>query len=707
MLTSAALIALFAVCMPGACRDLPAFSYPTTEQAREHWQPQFGSLPARVETDDNGQSYIALDADFKAEKDRACWDWIQDLDLSQAGRVAFDISSTGTAHAGSIGIFFGTPNGWYARFWWWGATNDWTPMVFPLEGWGEEGKPDGWDKVTKFRFSVWSAGPGKATYRLRNLRVLERDPCENFIRNGSFEITGAGMPIAWGSGHWGVGSMPWAADMDLWRSRWKLDTGSARDGTTSLLIDNQPDLPLLRAVSAWHTPPGKEGTLTLSAWIRSDAQELPVVMQCGGKSVQVKAGPDWAQFALSGIPRGQQLTVVVAPQSQGKMWLDAVQLQGLDEPTPEFHPAFTDEATAMREARVDWGFPRRTPEIASGRSVSGPITETRAAIDEHGRFTVNGEPYVQHSLGLEFVDDLAILDFAASSGFKDVCCQIHPNVTTERLKEIMDRSAAVGMRVIPWLDGRMTREQFSAHIQTLKDHPGLLCWYVYDEPSGERFAEADARYRLARELDPNHPALINYLPDKLTGHTGDIYSTDVYPIPHSNPMSAISAVRSMRADAPPTHPVWMWLQGTGYAYWMDREPTPRELSCMVYGSLIEGARGIYYFAQIPRTKECFDEMRAMCVEVDELSPFLYSLEEAPEVTADSPSILVRAYRHQGVTRVVAVNAGHEPVRPRIDIGGVGRRLRVVFEGREVTADGNGWSDDFAGYERHVYEIVKE
>ena len=35
-----------------------------------------------------------------------------------------------------------------------------------------------------------------------------------------------------------------------------------------------------------------------------------------------------------------------------------------------------------------------------------------------------------------------------------------------------------------------------------------------------------------------------------------------------------------------TKPVWMWLQGTGYAYWMDREPTPRELSCMVYGSLI-------------------------------------------------------------------------------------------------------------------------
>ena len=44
-----------------------------------------------------------------------------------------------------------------------------------------------------------------------------------------------------------------------------------------------------------------------------------------------------------------------------------------------------------------------------------------------------------------------------------------------------------------------------------------LTWYVFDEPNGERFAEANARLKLVRELDSGHPALINYLGDKLTG----------------------------------------------------------------------------------------------------------------------------------------------------------------------------------------------
>ena len=107
--------------------------------------------------------------------------------------------------------------------------------------------------------------------------------------------------------------------------------------------------------------------------------------------------------------------------------------------------------------------------------------------------------------------------------------------------------------------------------------------------------------------------------------------------------------------APERKPVWMWLQGTGYAYWMDREPTPRELSCMVYGSLLAGARGIYYFAQVPRTKACLDEMRAMCVEVDEVAPAIYSLEEAPAVATEAPGILCQSYLHEGRLWVLAVN----------------------------------------------------
>ena len=56
-------------------RELDAFSYRSTEEAREHWQPQYGSKPVRVESLEDGSTCLALDAEFAKVKDRACWDW--------------------------------------------------------------------------------------------------------------------------------------------------------------------------------------------------------------------------------------------------------------------------------------------------------------------------------------------------------------------------------------------------------------------------------------------------------------------------------------------------------------------------------------------------------------------------------------------------------------------------------------------------------
>jgi hypothetical protein len=686
------------------CQDLLAFSYPDTETARAHWEPQFGSRPVTVEKQEDGKPCLVLEATFKAEKDRACWDWIAPLDLSEGGRLSFEVSGTGRDLIGTAIVYFGTPNGWYARSW--GAGGEgWMRQVLSLDAFGTEGQPDGWDKVRRFRFSVWSSGPGATALRLRNLRVLPKDPGEGFLKNGSFEVPGVGVPYAWGSGHWGVGHMPWAADMDLWRERFRVDDSVAKDGAHSLVLHNTDDLPLLKAQSVWVTPPGADRTFVLSAWLKSDQAALPVTLSCGSRSAKAEVGTEWMQASVAGMPHAEQMIATVAPQAAGKLWIDAVQLQALPEPTPEFHPAFVDEAIEARERLVDWTPPRRTADITAGRETRGPVKAAQVSIDEAGRVLLDGKPYIQHSLGLEFVDDLDVLNFVAKSGFRDVCVQVRPDLATEQLQAIFDRCAQVGLRIIPWLDGRMTREQFRQHIETLRNHPALLVWYVYDEPSGDRFAEADARLLLAKELDPARPALINYLSDKLEGHMGDIYSTDVYPIPHGTPRGAIGAVRRMAEAAAPEHkPVWMWLQGTGYAYWMDREPTPRELSCMVYGSLIERARGIYYFAQIPRTKQCFSEMRALLVEVEALAPALGSLKRAPEVSCDNPSILCKAYVDGGACTVLALNTQAAACAATLSLAGQVTDAEVSFEGRTVRVDGGAWRDDFGPYERHVYRL---
>ena len=702
--------ALLAPAAPSAGGTLDAFSYADSRTAAKHWTPRFGSKPVRVEELADGNTCLALDAEFGKQNDRACWDWQAPLDLSEIGRISFDISATNGGLSGNTGIYFGTANGWYATFWWGGPPDTWTPRTFHLDEFSTEENPDGWDKITTFRFSVWSTGAGKTTYRLRNFRTYpsrRRDPAENFLKNGSFEIVSSTMPYAWSSGHWGVGDMPWAADMDRWREHWRLDRTVAKHGTNSLCIDNTPDLPLLKVYSAFAVTPKSVKACVLSAWLRSDQTEFPVTLSCGGKSVTVEAGREWTQGVLRGVPRSGGMRAVVEPGRPGELWIDAVQLQECEEPTSEFHPAFVDEGIAAREKLVDWSPPRRTPQVAAGRHIAGPAAVGRAEIDSGGRFLLDGKPYIQHSLGLEFVKDLGVLDFVAQSGFRDVCVQVRWDVKTERLRQIFDRCTRVGLRVIPWLDGRIPREQFENHITTLRDHPAPLCWYVYDEPSGKRFAEANARLRLAKELDPTRPALINYLASKLTGHLGDIYSTDVYPIPHGSPSAAISAVREMQAAAEKeSKPVWMWLQGTGFAYWMDREPTPRELSCMVYGSLIAGARGIYYFAQVPRTKECFDEMRALLVEVDALAPALCSLDTAPAVSCGESSVMCGTYAHGGQLHILAVNTRQSPVHARLT-GHAAGPVEVLFEGRQLQAEAGAWTDAFGPYERHVYRFAAQ
>jgi hypothetical protein len=680
-------------------------AYADTAAAQQAWVPQFGSPPARVEVAADGPCLV-LEGSFKAAGERLCWDWHGALDLSQVEAVSADIRAENSGAVGNLGIYFGTPGGWYAHFGWGGPADAWTRHNWGLGEFGSEGTPAGWGQVNCFRFSAWAATPGKVTFRLRGFRAVPLDRQRNFLRNGSFEVPGP-LPYAWGSGHWGIGHLPWAADMDLWRRHFALDAQEAHDGRVSLRLDNETGLPRLQAQTVWFGLPGAAGvTYTASAWLRADREGLPVTLACGERSVNLEVGQAWQRAVLPDVPPGPQQHLTCGATADGTLWIDAVQVQASANASAAFHPHPEDEGLCQREAKVDWSPPRRTADIAAGRRTAGPLGPAKVTIDGNGRFLLDGVPYLQHSLGLEFISDPQMLDVVAAAGFSDVCIEVKKSIATAELRVWFDRCAKVGLRVIPWLDGDIPLERFRGHVTALKDHPALLCWYVFDEPSGDRFAEADRRLTLAHELDPGHPALINYLGNKLTGHLGDIYSTDIYPIPHGSPSAAIQGVAAMAAAAAPEHkPVWMWLQGTGYAYWMDREPTPRELSCMAYGSLVAGARGLYYFAQVPRSQQCWAEMRALCVEVSRLTPVLGSLESAPPLRCEPASVMARAYRQGTEVWVLAVNTRGEQGDATFGLPVKVGTAEVVFEGREVTLREGAWTDTFGAYERHVYRLV--
>ena len=129
---------------------------------------------------------------------------------------------------------------------------------------------------------------------------------------------------------------------------------------------------------------------------------------------------------------------------------------------------------------------------------------------------------------------------------------------------------------------------------------------------------------------------------------------------------------------------------------------------MAYGSLILGARGLLFFAQIPRTEGCLEEMRALGREVKALVPVLYSLEPAPKASCDNPNILYRSFSYKGEAWILAVNTLNRRAKARFALEKVrGKKVEVVFEDRSLPAEGGLWEDRFGPYERHVYRLRAE
>ncbi len=73
--------------------------------------------------------------------------------------------------------------------------------------------------------------------------------------------------------------------------------------------------------------------------------------------------------------------------------------------------------------------------------------------------------------------------------------------------EIMDGPAALKN-----LDNPQRTEQINDIIDSVKDHPALYAYYVYDEPSAKQFPALARMVDLIRRRDPNHFALINLFP---------------------------------------------------------------------------------------------------------------------------------------------------------------------------------------------------
>ena len=218
---------------------------------------------------------------------------------------------------------------------------------------------------------------------------------------------------------------------------------------------------------------------------------------------------------------------------------------------------------------------------------------------------------------------------------------------------------------------------------------------------------------LSAEQNPYVPSYVNYnswgLYQRFAGFPGPILSIDRYPIGSGRASELYTVervVEFMEKEARPRRmPVWIILQGTGHR----RNPTAAELNFMTYISIIRGARGIAYWAGIPRPRATWGRMQELSREVKALSPILFSTEQAPEVTVmPASTIATLVKRHNGATYVIALNRSRQPCHAEFFVAGAKEqtRCRVMFESRELPLEGDRpkLRDAFQGFERHVYVL---
>ncbi len=293
--------------------------------------------------------------------------------------------------------------------------------------------------------------------------------------------------------------------------------------------------------------------------------------------------------------------------------------------------------------------------------------------------------------------------------------QSNDPATADQRHAYMDRAAELGMKVHfqllrvaggggvmgsgPDTSATRRRSWMRTEIETFKDHPALLAWYISDEPTGHGATpeELQAVADIVRELDPYHPVTIVFVnPTAAARFAGamDLAMTDPYPIPNGAPGSVASAVRTVRDAVAPAIPLWLVPQAFGGNEWWSREPTATELRLMTWLGIVEGATGIQYFIRhglsgFPKSPDTWSAATRAALEVAALTPFLLSTQARPVVDTGDPLLLAAAWRHGEDVVVAVVNTQNHPTEIDIALPGFSWDsdvVEVLYEDRVVAAE---------------------
>lgn len=219
-----------------------------------------------------------------------------------------------------------------------------------------------------------------------------------------------------------------------------------------------------------------------------------------------------------------------------------------------------------------------------------------AACDNRGRIVVNGKPFFPILL-YDAPNDPASLDLFHEFGF---------NTLVVARPEDADRLPAHGLYAAVHVAGKKIENLHGVLLGIGMDSPALYLKEQLLKRAAEDLAQARAQvanrpvmHAIGYWLDEPAGVIANAVPPREKYEdlvqVLDVAAPYLYPIPHQPVQSvgkAVGRAASASGGKKPVLPILQLFVWDG----KDRYPTPAELKCMVYLSLIHGARGIGYYS---------------------------------------------------------------------------------------------------------------
>lgn len=289
------------------------------------------------------------------------------------------------------------------------------------------------------------------------------------------------------------------------------------------------------------------------------------------------------------------------------------------------------------------------------------------------------------------------------------------------------------------------------------DDPTIAGWMHGDEPDNAQSLGAGKGYgppvppekivedyERIRAADPSRPVLLNLgqgvawdnwhgrgvrtnhpedYPQYVQGC--DIASFDIYPVTHRRPQVAgkleyvargVARLAEWTADR---QGVWNCIECTRINH-PTQKPTPHQVRCEVWMALVHGSQGLIYFVHEwePKFNEAALLADARMLEavtrinrrIEQLAPVLNgpTISDGIDVVSDRPDVPIATMmkRHEGKTYLFAVAMRDGATSARFRIGGLPgtRTVTVLDEDRTLESNDGGFTDVFAAYDVHLYEI---